>query len=167
MEKYQLEQLRQLQRNTSDRDSYQKLTVVLMLYNGFSCRSIADNLGIDPSTVSRYRKQFAQSPDFDTYLATHYKPCQGKLTEAQFEQVRQYVADNLCQAAHQVARFIEHTFSIRYRVNSIRYRVNRVVNLLHRLGFVYKKTSLVPSKADLSAQAAFVKAFGLKPTASA
>jgi predicted transcriptional regulator len=80
-----------LQRNTSDRDGYLKLTVkltvLLMLYNGFSRQAIADNLGIAPSTVTHYRSQFAESPDFDTYLITHYKPCEGKLTEAQQETV--------------------------------------------------------------------------------
>ena len=152
LESSQLSMLRELQRNTSDRVVYQKLTVVLMLHNGFSRQAIADNLGLDPSTISRYSRQFVQSTDLKTYLQTHYKPCEGKLTQTQLETVRAYLQTNLCQAAHQVAGFILDSFGIVYQPNS-------VVNLLHRLGFVYKKTTLVPAKADLSAQAAFIETF--------
>jgi len=34
-----------------------------------------------------------------------------------------------------------------------------MIHLLHRLGFVYKKTRLVPSRADKEKQEAFVKKY--------
>jgi transposase len=59
---------------------------------------------------------------------------------------------NLYQTAHQVTGFILDSFGIVYQPNSM-------VNLLPRLGFVYKKTTLVAAKANLSAQAASIDAF--------
>jgi hypothetical protein len=49
--------LRRLQLNTTDRVVYQKLTVRLILHNGFSRHANADNLALDSATVSRYSRQ--------------------------------------------------------------------------------------------------------------
>lgn len=52
LEKIQLDLLKGLQRNTSDRLTYQKLTTLLMLYYGYPAVEISELLGIDPSTVN-------------------------------------------------------------------------------------------------------------------
>lgn len=82
-EKSQLELLKELQSNTSDRHTYQKLTTLIMIYNIFSSFSIAENLGIHPSTVNRYYTEYQSVKDFDKYIETHYKPCIGKLSAEQ------------------------------------------------------------------------------------
>ena len=46
--------LKELQRNTSDRDTYQKLTTLIMLYNKLSQEFIAEMLGVDRTTVNRH-----------------------------------------------------------------------------------------------------------------
>ena len=84
----QLELLKELQHNTSDRDTYQRLTILLMIHNKFLAQEISDNLGIDKSTVHRH--QYISSRNLDTYLESHYKPCVGKLNEAQLQKVEAY-----------------------------------------------------------------------------
>jgi transposase len=110
-------------------------------------------LGIDASTVNRHYHHYQQSQDFDQYLQTHYKPYQGKLTEEQLEQVKTYVNDQLCNSSLMVKTYIEQQYRISYSQQG-------VVALLHRLGFCYKKTKLIPSKADLASQQSFVEQFG-------
>jgi transposase len=152
LDKSKVDLLKELQRNTTDRMSYQRLTTLLMLHNKFSPLTIADNLGIDPTTVYRYYKQYQSSPDFDTYLETHYKPCVGKLTSLQKELIKAYVRANICHTSLQVLTYIKVNFNVTYKSDS-------VIALLHRLGFVYKKTKLVPSKADEEKQEQFIKEF--------
>jgi hypothetical protein len=57
-----------------------------------------------------------------------------------------------------VLDFIKTTFEVIYKPDS-------VIVLLHRLGFVYKKTKLVPSKADIDAQDKFILEFREKEQA--
>lgn len=90
-EKSQLELLKELQSNTSDRHTYQKFTTLIMIHNNFSSTTIAENLGIHPSTVNRHYKEYQSVKDFDKYVATHYKPCVGKLTEQQKVLIKTYV----------------------------------------------------------------------------
>jgi transposase len=152
LEKSQIELLKELQHNTSDRLTYQKLTTLLMLHNKFSAEVISENLGISPSSVNRHYHQFCSSRSFDDYLETHYKPCVGKLTEQQKQHVKTYVEAHICHSSLQVLAYIKQTFGVIYQPDG-------VIALLHRLGFVYKKTKLIPSKADLFKQEEFIKKF--------
>ena len=144
----QLALLKELQHNTSDSDTYQRLTTLLMIHN----KEISDNLGIDKSTVHRHYHQYTSSRNLDTYLESHYKPCMGKLNAAQLQKVKEYVQTHICHSSLKVLDFIKTTFAVIYKPDS-------VIILLHRLGFVYKKTKLVPSKADIEAQDKFIVQF--------
>ena len=148
----QLALLKALQHNTSDSDTYQRLTTLLMIHNKFSPQEISDNLGIDKSTVHRHYHQYTSSRNVDTYLESHYKPCMGKLNAAQLQKVKEYVQTHICHSSLKVLDFIKTTFAVIYKPDS-------VIILLHRLGFVYKKTKLVPSKADIEAQDKFIVQF--------
>jgi transposase len=152
LEESQLSLLQELQRNTSDRDTYQKLTTLLMIHQKYPFAEIAFILGIDNSTVYRHYHQYIESKTFNEYLSTHYKPCVGKLTDAQKERVKSYVRTNICHTSLQVLSFIKDTFDVIYKPDS-------VIVLLHRLGFVYKKTKLIPSKSDSYQQERFIEAF--------
>ena len=148
----QLEKLKELQRNTSDRLVYQKLTTLLMLHHGYSVLEISELLGINSSTVYRHQKQYISLGDFELYLETHYKPCVGKLTEEQEHLVQSYVSSSICHSSLEVLAYIKATFGVEYSQDG-------VIALLHRLGFSYKKTKLVGSKADASKQEEFVTKF--------
>jgi transposase len=127
LDKSKVELLKELQRNTSDRLSYQRLTTLLMLHNKFSPSTIAENLGIDTSTVYRHHNQYQSSQNFDTYLDTYYKPCVGKLIPSQIELIKAYVRANICHSSLQVLTYIKTTFKVDYKPDS-------VIALLHRLG---------------------------------
>lgn len=148
----ELSLLKELQRNTSDRDTYQKLTTLIMLYNKLSQEFIAEMLGIDRTTVNRHFRSFQLSSSFEDYLSSNYKPCTGKLSSEQLGTVKEHVSSHLCGTAAEVAAFISKTFQVEYSESG-------ATALLHRLGFVYKKTKLIPSKANEVLQEAFVASF--------
>jgi transposase len=141
LEKSQLALLKELQRNTSDRLTYQKLTTLLMLHHHYPVSEIAELLGIDVSTVYRHQHHYESSPDLDNYLKQHYHPCAGKLNSPQLVAIKAYVKEHLCHCADQVRLHIEQTYQIPYTTDG-------VIALLHRLGFSYKQTRLIPSGAD-------------------
>jgi transposase len=141
LEKSQLALLKELQRNTSDRLTYQKLTTLLMLHHRYPVSEIAELLGIDVSTVYRHQHHYECSSDLAHYLQQHYQPCAGKLSRPQLATLKTYVKEHLCQCADQVRLYIQQTYPIPYTTDG-------GIALLHRLGFSYKQTRLIPSGAD-------------------
>ena len=140
--------LRFLQKTNKDKKVYIKVTVLLMLDSGCAPEFIAETLGIDDSTVFRYKKTWLES-DLPTYLETNYKAYSGKLTEEQEAQLKQELRQNLYICSQEVVDYVEHTFGVIYTCEGM-------VKLLHRLEFVYKKSKAVPCKADPKKQKEFV-----------
>jgi transposase len=148
----ELRMLKERQRRASDRSIYIKYTVLIMLHNKVSIDTISMGLGISNFTVENYYKHYKSSGDFDEYIQTNYKPYLGKLTESDKANIRQYVRENLCHCSDKVRLYIKDKFGINYSADG-------VVKLLHRLGFVYKKTVLIPSGLSAEKQEEWVLEF--------
>jgi transposase len=142
-------QLRQIQRREKDRRRLIKITVVLMLDGGFTAEQIAFTFGIDASTVYRYAEIYQRSAGLGDYIQDKYVHYTGKLTAEQIDLLQQELRSRLYRTASEVASFIAKRWGIRYASSSL-------VALLDRIGFAYKKTTQVPSKADRLAQQAFL-----------
>jgi transposase len=141
--------LRRMQRTEKDKRRYVKITVLLMLDLGFSVSDTAAALGVDDATVYRYAEQYRTTGNFGDYMQDKYVRYEGKLTAEQEAELDEQLQHKLCRTAKEVAAVIEERFSVKYTPAG-------VVALLKRLGFVYKKTTLVGSKADSSQQEAFL-----------
>jgi transposase len=144
-----IKRLRLLQRKHKDKRVYIKVTVLLMLHQGFTAQMIAESLGIDDSTVYRYQEGFEEL-GLDDYLKDFFVAYSGQLTEVEAQLLRSEIREGLYINSKQVAAYIELEFGVRYSLSA-------VVKLLHRLGFTYKKTKGVGVKADREAQEQFVK----------
>ena len=147
-------QLEELQRSRrTKRDVYIKVTALLMLDQGFKTSDIARALGIDSSTVFRYQKYFVSyDEDVDHYISNAYQAFSGKLSKLEEEVLCDALDSKLYTTSAEVADFIGQAFEKHYSISG-------VIKLLHRLGFVYKKTTSVPSKANLQAQQLFITTF--------
>lgn len=141
--------LRFLQKTNKDKKVFIKVTVLLMLDTGFSAETISESLGIDDSTVFRYQKAWVES-DLPTYLEQKYLPYSGKLSKEQEGELKLELCQNLYICSQEVVAYVEHAFSVSYTCEGM-------VKLLHRLGFVYKKTKSVPCKALPEKQKEFVE----------
>lgn len=73
--------LRALQKERRDEAGYVKVTVVLLLDEGRSVASIAEDLGLDDGTVYRY-SQFYQPHGLTKYLTADQARYWGLLTSA-------------------------------------------------------------------------------------
>jgi transposase len=143
--------LKRLRKEERDKKRYIKLSVILSLDAGLSAQAIAGVLGIDDATVYRYAAAYGEAGP-EGYLKEHWVPCAGKLDEGQRRAVHDEVSSRLYTSARAVADWIEQGFGVRYHEK-------HVAKLLRGLGFRYKKTRLVPGKADAGAQRAHVAAF--------
>ena len=130
------------------RDRYK---AILLLDQGWSYQKIAEALLINQNTIRRYFEAF-QEGGIDTLILLKYQGRPAQLSEIQQEQLKDHLRENIYLSASQVQSYIEKAFSITYTAKG-------VVNLLHRLGFAYKKPKLVPGKADSEKQRLFLEEY--------
>lgn len=142
--------MKALQKNTKlSRRRYRKVTVLVMLHQGYTVEMIEGALGLDDNTVRRYWEGY-EDKGIETYLADHYVPYSGKLSEEQEEQLTAELEEYLYEDVKPIIEWVREQFGVTYTQSGMR-------DLLHRLGFVYKQTKGVPSKADEEKQVAFLK----------
>lgn len=142
--------LRELQNNVKlSRRRYRKVTVLVMLHQGHSIEVVEAALGLDDNTIRRYWEGYEEQ-GIETYLADHYVPYSGKLTSEQEVTLAHHLEEHLYLDVKPIIAWVEESFNISYSISGMR-------DLLRRLGFVYKQTKAVPSKADEEAQRAFLE----------
>jgi transposase len=141
--------LRKLQRNLTGSSDYARVTCILMLYMGNSPSFISECLGIDSSTVYRYRGAFL-SGGVGELLENRHKGYWGMLDSGQLSALCRELKSRIYTDAKSVRKWIFDTFCVRYTVQG-------VVDLLNRIGFTYKKTTEVPCEADASKQEEFME----------
>lgn len=143
--------LQKLRKKERDKKRYIKISVILALDAGHSAQEVANLFGLDDATIYRYASVYRES-GVETYLKGNWVPYAGKMTDEQLKALHEEVCSYLYTSAKAVAAWIESTYGIHYHEK-------HVVKILHSLGFRYKKTQIVPGKADAQAQQAHVAAF--------
>lgn len=139
-------QLETLARTVKDVKTAIRIRVILALDKGYRPSEVAALFLLDEDTVTKWRNKFQKRKLFTDWLATNHYGGMGKLTPEQEEAVEHYVTTDLITDAKQVVIFIKERYGIVYTVDG-------TTKLLHRLGFVYKQTTLIPGKLDEKAQA--------------
>ena len=147
----QRQQLRHLQKQLVGKGAYVRVTVLLMLDLGHSLDLIQQSLGLDHTTIYRYVSHYRQGGS-QALLANHYVGYWGGLNSQQLSHLQAQLRQNLFTSSREVCQWIKASFGVHYHPQGL-------VKLLHRLGFAYKKTHLVPGQANLDGQAAFVADF--------
>jgi transposase len=137
-------------RQTRHKKEHVRLSVLIMLDEGFNHETIALSQGIDADTISNWKRKYESvSRDLDRYLSDNYVTFQGYLSDDQLSALDSHLQEHLHLCARQIGDYIYESFQLDYSDAG-------VTAILHRLDFVYKKVKPVPGKADEQAQQAFV-----------
>ena len=140
--------LRQLQKQRRDDEGYVKVTVILLLDAGRSLVTVAQDLGLDETTVYRHVRSFTDL-GLATYLLHERPGYWGLLTSAELAHLGREVNATLYTDVRALQAWLVQTYQVHYSVSGL-------TELLHRLGFTYKLTTPVPCQADAVAQADFL-----------
>jgi transposase len=147
----ELSHLRLVQKTNKNKSDYIKASTILMLSFGDHPDDISARLGISVSTVYNHQKRYSEVP-LDEFLKDNYQPYEGLLTPEKQAQLKTEMSQYLYVTTSEVKEFIRHEFAIDMACSSIS-------KMLDRLGFSYKKTRLVPGKADPVKQSGWVEEF--------
>ena len=167
MEEYQLSpeqiaSLKALHRTLRDRKKADRVKAAVLLGTGYPVAQVAEILFLDETTVRNYYEKYVQGGK-EGLLTLFYAGRQPSLAEVQQQELALYLSiryldDNTYLTSREVARYIKQTFGISFKPSGVK-------DLLHRLGFVYKKPKHVPGKLDPQAQKEFLEKYeSLKKT---
>lgn len=134
--------------NTRDKKIFVRCSVMLMVDKGYSYEVISDSMGISIKSVQRSVRRYKQQ-GVDGVVRFDYQGRQSRLTTEQEVSLQSELKEHLYTSTEQIQALIEEEWGIQYSRSGLR-------DLLHRLGFVYKKTKILPGKADGQAQQQFV-----------
>jgi len=133
---------------TSDRKKADKIKAILLLNRGFTHEEVAEILLLDDSTIRRWFAIF-ESEGIDSLLKYNYVGSDGKLTTKQLTALSRHLEDTVYQTTKEICNYVFNKYGVNYSTKGI-------TNMLHRLGFSYRKPKHVPGKADQKAQKAFI-----------
>jgi len=128
-----------------------RLKAVLLLDDGYSFEQIAKILLIDDQTARNYLSRF-QKGGTEGLLSDKYTGYTGCLTKEEELKLTEHLKEHTYLDTAPIIDYVEFTFGKKYTPSGMR-------DLLHRLGFAYKKTSHIPGKADIERQQKFIDSF--------
>ena len=125
-----------------------RFRVILLLDKGWTHAKISEALFLDEGTIRNYRKRYVEDGIMGLIL-DEYSGKRCLLTEKQLQVLSSHLQSKLHLTAKEIIVYIENKFNMTYTLSG-------VTDLLHRLGFSYKKTKAVPGKANKEAQELFI-----------
>lgn len=137
-----------------------RIKIILALDLGYSEKEVAEILLLDEDTITKWKKKYLGSRYLSDWLGTEYVGYKGKLTKQQELKIEDFVQKEVVTDIKQVVNYIKESLGVEYTING-------VTKLLHRLGFVYKQTVIIPAKVDPVKQEQFLQGYiGLKENLS-
>ena len=110
---------------------------------------VAEVLLMDDDTVRNYATRYEKG-GLKTLLKDNYKAKKAKLSDKEQEALSNHIDTELYMTVQSIVDYVKKTYHVVYTISGM-------TDLLHRMGFVYKKPKVVPGKADAEAQEQFIK----------
>lgn len=145
--------LEKFHRTLRDKRKADRVKAVIALSKGWSAAEVAQILLFDEKT-SRHYFDVYQKGGLEALLDDDYSGADPKLDTYQMSELESYLEEHILPDAKSVIAHIYEQYDVRYSLSG-------VTDLLHRLGFSYKKPTHVPGKQDLSKQQSFLEEYEL------
>lgn len=132
-----------------DKRKADRIKTVLLLNQGYPYSEIARILLLNDSTVREYFKEY-QELELDGLVEDNYSGSESFLSGQEQQALTLYLKEHTLKTVKEVVFYVEQTFGKQYSIEGM-------THLLHKLGFVYKKTKIIPGKLDVAKQEQFKK----------
>ena len=144
----EIAELERSHRSLRDKRQADRVKAVLALSKDWSAAQIAEILLFDEKTTRHYFDRYQQG-GLQALLEDNYSGAESRLDEHQMSELDAYLEEHILPDAKSVIAHIDNQYGVGYSVSG-------VTDLLHRLGFSYKKPTHVPGKQDPVKQQAFL-----------
>ncbi len=147
----QRKKLKRLHRSEHNRRLADRIKTILLLDEGWTYAKIAEALLLDDQTIRNYEKIFSNQGT-SGLLNTDYKGGLANLSVEQEVALKDHIVNNTYSSSATIIEYVKQTYDIEFSGSGM-------VHFLERIGFVYKKTKLVPGKADTQKQQQFIEEY--------
>lgn len=149
----ELRELRQEHRaaKRSNASAAYKINAVILLGTNWNLKKVKEALLLDDETLKSYVAKYREG-GIQELIATNYSGSPSQLSEKQTEQLREELEKNIHLTSASVIEYVDNALGIVYSLSGMR-------DLLHRLGYEYKKPKLVPGNPDIEAQEIFIEQY--------
>ncbi len=117
-----------------------RANAILLLDDGWNCDKVAEALYLDDDTVRTWFKRY-QAGSLDEMKVFDWKGRNRYLSREQEAELTVRLGERLYRDSSEVAAYIAAKWGVTYGRSGC-------VNLLHRLGFEYRRPESLPSQAD-------------------
>jgi transposase len=145
--KDQINELRRAHRLAKNKSDADRIKAVYSLAVGHSIAQVASILMIDEETLRNYKTQYKKG-GIKELLENNYKGSMCRLSESELNELKLELEATIYLTTQSVIQLVEAKFGIHYTQSGMR-------DLLHRIGYEYKKPKLVPGNPDIDAQEIF------------
>lgn len=147
--KDQINELRRAHRACKDKREADRIKAIYSLGTGSSVEDVVKILMLDEETLRHYVKRY-QKGGIAELITDNYKGSCAKLTVIEIRELDEHLQKNTYLTVEAIIARVEQIYGVLYSVSGM-------TDLLHRLKFTYKKSKLVPAKADRKKQEEFLK----------
>ena len=128
-----------------------RIRVILLLDDSETYKNICKFLFLDEGTIANYKKRYREG-GLEGLIIDDYKAKRTKLNEFEELELADYIEAKTFLSTKEIVTFIKKKYKVEYSISGC-------TNLLHRLGFSYKKSKGVPGKAKKDLQEEFIEMY--------
>lgn len=128
-----------------------RINSVILLGSGWTLDEVKDALLLDEETLRNHIKNYKEG-GLKLLLKNNYKGSESNLSKKQIEELCQELDTNIHLTTQSVIEYSKKKHRVSYSLSGMR-------DLLHRIGYEYKKPKLVPGNPDLVAQEIFAEQY--------
>lgn len=144
----QIIELRIAHRGAKKKRDADRVKAIYLLGTGWSFEEVADILMLDEETLRNYIRRYEKG-GVEELIAYYYQGSSSKLSKEELLQLDEHLQKNTYLTVDAIIAYVKETYGIDYSISGM-------TDLLHRLDFTYKKSKLVPAKADANKQQEFL-----------
>ncbi len=141
--------LKKAHRTVKKKREADRIKTIILLGTGWTIREVAEVLLLDDDTVMNYLNRYKDG-GLKLLLNDDYKGYSGKLSKSETAQLDDHLSEKTYVRTQDVVSYVSKQFKEKYSISGM-------TDLLHRIGYAYKKPKLIPGKADVKAQEEFVE----------
>lgn len=145
--KKQREDLKSAHRLEHNRRYADRIKAILLLDSGWLIKDITEALLLDEKSIWNYKKRYDNG---GCLCDDNYTGRQHKLTDKELLELKSHLSSTIYSTALEITVYIAGKYEVQYTISGMR-------DLLHEIGFSYKKAKVVPGKADAAKQEEFLK----------
>ncbi len=145
------QELRAAHKKAREKRFAYRINVVILLGTGWSYEEASDALLLDEDTLRSYVRRY-KADGVKGLIHDKHKGSSAKLTIEQLNELDSHLQVKTYLTVEAIIAYVSESYGIKYSASGM-------TDLLHRIGFTYKKSKLIPAKADAAKQKKFQEKF--------